>query len=383
MKKDLTIGIDARMWGNKQTGIGRYISCLSEEFFRQAPDINFVLFMRDTDYLKRYAHFKNIKAVKVKERWYSFSEQITLPLRFLNKNLDILFAPHFNVPLIWHGKFVATIHDITPLFFPGHLQKTSLFRKSAFKKVFSSTLKRAQHIIAVSSYTKDQIIKNFDNDVIGAEKKLSVIYEGTSDLCNVEDPNDISIPPLFKKNLSKPYIFFVGVWRPHKNIKGLLEAFVLIKKQLGAKYSLVLGGEEDSRYPQIRETWGKLGLEEDIIRPGFIPDNQLPFWYKNSAAVVIPSFVEGFGLVGLEALKYGAPVAASSGGAIPEILKNAVSYFDPYDWNDMAKVIIDVLENKNERNRQQQAAPAVTSLYSWKESAGQTLDILRRVANND
>ncbi len=379
MKKNITIGIDARMWGNTQTGIGRYISSLSEEFFKQAPEINFVLFMRDIKYIERYAHLKNIKPVKVKERWYSFGEQITLPAHFLNKNLDVLFVPHFNVPLIWRGKFVATIHDVTPLFFQGHLQKTSRIRARAFRTVFSSTLRRAEHIIAVSSYTRDQITKNFGAD---SSRKISVIHEGISDLSdkNIEE-NALTVHRA-KMGISKPFIFFVGVWRPHKNITGLLEAFALIKKKFGDRYSLVLGGEEDIRYPEIRSTWERLGLENDIVRPGFIPDNELPLWYKASAVVVIPSFVEGFGLVGLEAIKYGAFVAASNGGATPEILREAAAYFDPYNSVNMAEVVSNVLENKEEQLRQKQESPKIIELYSWRESAAQTLNILRNAVSN-
>ena len=378
MKKNITIGIDARMWGDKQTGIGRYVSSLSEEFFKQAPENNFVLFMRDIKYLDKYAHYKNIRSVKVNERWYSFGEQITLPAHFLNKNLDVLFVPHFNVPLIWRGKFVTTIHDVTPLFFPGHLQKASSIRSRAFRTVFSSALKRAQHIIAVSSYTRDQVIKNFGRS---SSDKISVIYEGISDLNDKNITENILLAHRIKSGITKPFIFFVGVWRPHKNITGLLEAFALIKKRFGDKYLLVLGGEEDPRYPEIRSTWERLGLENDIVRPGFIPDNELPLWYKTSAAVVIPSFVEGFGLVGLEAIKYGSFVAASSGGATPEVLKGAAAYFDPQDPANMAQVIAGVLQSEEEQVRQKEEADKVISLYSWEKSAAQTLNILRKAAN--
>ena len=107
----------------------------------------------------------------------------------------------------------------------------------------------------------------------------------------------------------------------------------------------------------------------------------MPLWYKTSAAVVIPSFVEGFGLVGLEAIKYGSFVAASSGGATPEVLKGAAAYFDPHDPANMAQVIAGVLQSEEEHIRQKQEASKVISLYSWEKSAAQTLNILRKAAN--
>ena len=379
--KKINIGIDARMWGAKQTGIGRYISSLSEKLVYLAPDCNFILFMRNPEYASHLKN-KNIQVIKAKERWYSFGEQLIFPARLMRHSLDVLFVPHFNVPLFWRGKFVSTIHDVTPLFYPGPLQSRYNLRKAAFKKVFESTLKKARRIIAVSSYTRDEIIKNFHAD----KEKITVIYEGISALgmsggqLTVLSTGDLNAHK-DKYGLKKPYIFFVGVWRPHKNIVGLLEAFATIKKLSGGKYALVLGGEEDSRYPEIRATWQKLGLESDIIRPGFIPDTELPFWYKASSAVVIPSFMEGFGLVGLEAISCGASVVASLGGATPEILQDAAVYFNPYNSEEMAQKILYVMESLEERERQRVAVAKIIPLYSWENNALQTMAILRQAAS--
>lgn len=375
-KKPFTVGIDARMWGAKQTGIGRYISCLSQRMFELSPDSRFLLFMRDVSHGADLGKYPNVRIARAPERWYSVGEQITFPMRLLAKRMDIFFAPHFNVPLLWRGRFVATIHDVTPLFFPGPLQNASSARTAAFKKVFTSTVHRAAHIIAVSQYTKTEIVKHFGGD----GNNISVVYEGLPSFGTSKISDSVLETHRARFGLAKPYVFFVGVWRPHKNLVGLLGAFAALKAQIGPRYLLVLGGEEDPRYPEIRKTWQELGLEKDVICPGFIPEAELPIWYGASSLVVIPSFLEGFGLVGLEALSCGASVAASCGGATPEILKDAAAYFDPADPADMARVMRAVLETEGMRAFQQEKARNVLKLYSWSAAAKETLALLKSAA---
>lgn len=377
MANQLTIGIDARMWGPAQTGIGRYVSSLCASMFARIPDdVRFVLFMLDPSAGSVYKNRSDIAIIPVKERWYSVSEQLTLPLRLAAARPDVLFVPHFNVPLLWRGKFVATMHDVTPLFYPGPLQKRMRVRRAAFQAVFRSTVSRASALIAVSSYTRDAVTAHFRAE----PGKISVIPEGIAPLFFQKVAETQRAAFKTRYHIKKPYLFYTGVWRPHKNLCGLLEAFMIVKARLGSRYTLVLGGEEDPRYPEVRRTWERLGLESDLILPGFIPEEELLLWYKGASAVVIPSFMEGFGLVGLEALAAGVPVAASRAGAMPEVLEGAARYFDPHKVEDMAETIAAVLDDPRERSRQQREAAMLLPNYSWDKAAEETLSILRRVA---
>jgi glycosyltransferase involved in cell wall biosynthesis len=138
---------------------------------------------------------------------------------------------------------------------------------------------------------------------------------------------------------------------------------------------LVLGGKEDPYYPEIRQTWEALGLDRDIVRPGFISEEELPLFYNSADLFVIPSFYEGFGLIGLEAMACGCPVAAANTTSLPEVLGQAAVYFDPNDPEEMAVVIKEVLVNKERQEEMKKLGLEQIKKYSWRECAEKTLAI--------
>lgn len=406
----MRIGIDARMLGFAP-GIGRYIAELTRELFLLDQENEYVMFLREPTYsLYSAREFQRGSALgkvpqgsariwkmRAPERWYGLLEQITLPFRFKNADLDLLFVPQFNVSFWTPCPFFVTIHDVTQLYMPGPLQERSTFRRRAFRAVFRHAVKRARAVIAVSEYTKGEIVKNFNID----PKKIRVIYEGpglsltaketlnskseTLNKPKIQNPNDQNGLELRTSNLELPhgeYVLAVGVWRPHKNFVGLLDSFAALKRSEPAfsDLKLVLVGQEDPRYPEVRERIHSLGLGADVVLDGQADDERLAQWYRGARAVVVPSFYEGFGFVGIEALRYGVPVLSSNNAALPEILGNAALYCDPNSVEDMTKGLRRILNDAHERERILKAAPAVLARYSWKEAAAKTLTLIREAA---
>jgi len=273
LSNGLKIGIDARMYGARQTGIGNYIKHLIEYLAKLDKENEYTIFLLKSEFEKFKFPASNFKKQKVSAHWYSWREQFILPFEFKKAKVDLMHFPHFNRPILYPTKNVVTIHDLTPKFFPGH-KMNSPVRKAGFWLTFSQTVKKAKKIIAVSKATKKDIIKYFKI----SPEKIKVIYEGT---------------------ITKPFILYVGVWRNHKNMVGLIKAFNTLLRKYQLDYQLVLTGEENLYYPEIRKTWENLGLEKNIIRPGFVSKEELTCLYNEASLCVIPSFYEGFGLVGL------------------------------------------------------------------------------------
>lgn len=373
--KIYTIGIDARMYGPEQTGIGNYIRHLIVNLAEIDKRNNYIIFLLDKEYGAFKLPAENFRKARVFSHWYSWREQILLPWEFSKECLDLMHFPHFNTPVLYSGKSVVTIHDITPFFFPGH-KMNSWLRRNAFKFVFNSSIKKASGVIAVSSSTKNDIVKYF-----GLKSgKIDVVYEGVDENFKIL-PNRGKIREELSANynVKKPFIFYAGVWRNHKNIVGLLKAFSIIKKRLGGKYQLVLGGKEDPYYPEIKETICELNLEKDIITPGFIPDSEMALFYNSCAIFVIPSFYEGFGLVGLEAFACGTPVVSSNTTSLPEVLGSSALYFDPRDEEQMAAIMIEALENEKTREQMIQNGLKQVQKYSWRRMAEETHDIYNKI----
>jgi len=370
--KPKKIGIDARMYGYAQTGIGNYIRHLLEYIFKQDTENNYVIFLMPEEFDNFVLPNERIKKVKVLAKWYSWKEQLLFPFQLYIEKLDLMHFTHFNSPILYFRKTIVTIHDVTPFFFPGHKMK-SLVRRIGFRAVFFSSVKKAKRVIAVSVNTKKDIVEHFKIQ----ENKIKVIYEGVDDQFRVIKDRD-KIEKFQKKyNITKPFIFYTGVWRNHKNLVGLIRAFGILKKKYNLDYCLVLGGKEDLYYPEARKTWEKLGLESDIIRTGFIDQEDLPLFYNMAKVFVIPSFYEGFGLIGLEAMACGTPVVSSNTTSLPEVLGEAAVYFDPKKPEEMAERIKLVLIDEKLYNELIEKGFLQLEKYNWAKMGNETMEIYR------
>lgn len=365
-KRRYTIGIDARMYGAGQTGIGTYIACLTEHLFRLDTENRYVMFMLEPEY-SRYNPPVNVRKVRVASPWYSWREQLHLPFYLLRERVDLLHVPHFNSPILYFGKTVVTIHDLTPRFFPGH-KMNSFVRRLGFGLVFDAAVKKASRIIAVSHATKNEILR-FHNV---KSEKIAVIHEGIKPFSE-SGPTREAV--LAKYGITRPFIFYVGVWRNHKNLVGLLKAFSFLKKRFGDNLLLVVGGREDPHYPEVRGNASSLGLSQNIIYPGFIPEDELSVFFRSASAFVLPSFSEGFGFVALEAASLGTPVVASHIPALKEVLGDGALYFDPNDPRDIAEKIERVLLDKELKKALISRGARRVEKYTWRDSARKTIEV--------
>ncbi len=374
--KKYKIGIDARMYGYAQTGIGNYIRHLLKYIFELDKENNYVIFLLPEEYDNFELPNERIRKIKVSAKWYGWKEQILFPIELYKENLDLMHFTHFNSPVLYFKKSIVTIHDVTPYFFPGHKMK-SVIRKIGFRTVFFSSVKKASKVIAVSENTKSDIVKYFKIK----ENKIKVIYEGADSQFKIINNNQKITEIKKKYNITKPFIFYTGVWRNHKNLVGLVKAFGVLKNKYKLNYQLVLGGKEDPYYPEVRKTWEKLGLEKKIIRTGFIKQEELPLFYNAAEIFVIPSFYEGFGLIGLEAMACGTPVVSSNKTSLPEVLGDAAIYFNPNNPEEMAEKMKLVLTDKKLYNELREKGFRQIRKYSWERMGRETMEIYGKILN--
>lgn len=378
--RPVRIGVDARMFGSKTPGlagreepfgIGVYTENLVSHLTQiSPPTIEYVLFTKKELASSLEKKYPRAKIVPTKTHWYTVGEQTILPLIFKKAGLDLLHIPHFNAPLVYAGRVVVTIHDLIPFDFPGHLASKNSLRFKAFEAVFSRSVKKAVFVIAASKATRDQLLRRFPDL---EQKKIRIIYQGIRKL-EIRPRSQRSQLNLLKKlGVKKPYIFYTGVWRPHKNLDGLLEAFVLVQKKTGSKYQLVIGG---SPHPIDKKRIGnlikRLGLANYVLTTGFVEEEVLAILYRQAAVVVLPSLLEGFGHVGLEAASLGTPVAAAKTGSLSEILNGLAEFFNPRSSEEIAHAI---LAAGAKQRRERHITETALARFSWRECARQTLNI--------
>jgi len=180
------------------------------------------------------------------------------------------------------------------------------------------------------------------------------------------------------QKFKKPYLLYVGNAYPHKNLERLILAFKKLIKE-GLDYQLVLVGGEDYFYKKLKKHLNHFNqaerstINQKIIFPGFVSDKELGELYKSASLYIFPSLSEGFGLPPLEAMARGVPVVSSNATCLPEILGDAVIYFDPLDINDMAKQIKKALLGENLRKKLIKKGLEQIKKYSWKKMARETL----------
>jgi len=376
----MKIGIDARMYRSSVAGIGRYSQNLIKNLLSIDHKNRYILFMTDEDAREfRSLNNKN-QNVKIKITnipHYSIAEQTKLPQIIAKEKCDLVHFLNFNYPVRYKGKFLVTIHDLTLFFYPETAKETGPIKRVAFRLVMSRACKNSAKIIAVSKNTKDDIIKYFKTD----PDKIVVIPEAADDKVFIEPSKKLI------QNLKSTYhfahfpiILYVGQWRPHKNIVGLIEAFSKLKKKIPSK--LVIIGKIDPKHKSVQETIDKLNLKSDIVMPGFVSNEELAAWYKIASVFVFPSFYEGFGLPGLEAMAAGTPVVASKTSSLPEAYQDAAIYFDPGNSSEIADKIELVLEDDSLRQDLIKKGKAQVAKYSWKRTAEETLKIYKEVIAN-
>src|SRR3989344_7896067 len=373
------IVIDARMYGAKQTsGIGRYVQRLTEQLFELDKKNQYSLLLnqagRDTFQSPR----ADIKVVPADFGWYSFAEQINIPRILKKTKYDVYHCPHFNLPLRVHHDTVVTIHDLTPKFFPGPRVSRSLVRKIGYKVTVRHALTASKKIIAVSNFTKEMITKNYPKV---EPEKITVIQHGIDS--RYRPVTDVSVREQIKKKygITSRYILYVGVWRDHKNIETLVSAYEPLASNLKQQYQLVLAGQADQNYPEIKKRVSASPARDRIITPGFIDQNDLPALYSEAAVFVLPSFIEGFGLVAGGAAACGPPGVASETSAVTEVLGDAAFYFNPHDPTTLRRKIELVLTSPDQLQAMVAQSRLAIAKFTWRRTAQDTLGLYQSVAS--
>ncbi len=371
----MKIGIDARFYGPKSKGLGRY----TQKLITYLEDIDhkneYVVFLREDNFEEYIPNNKNFIKVKADYRWYSFGEQIFFPFILYKQNCDLVHFPHFNVPILYFRKFIVTIHDLILLHYPTRKNSTrsSLFywiKYLVYRIVIAIVIKRANEIIAVSTFTSDDICSKYPHVC----HKISVVYEAAE----IKVTNKTINKNLQKYGIIGSYMLYVGNAYPHKNLNTLVKAFAKYLDDGGTVKNLVLVGCNDYFYKKLQAYIKKENFRN--IKILFtVSDVLLIALYKQANFFVFPSLYEGFGLPPLEAQLLSIPVLSSNHACMTEILSNhGALYVDARDVDKLAKAMNSIATDKKLRNTLIKNGKINASRYSWQKMAKETYNIYRK-----
>ncbi|WP_444224918.1 glycosyltransferase family 4 protein [Dialister succinatiphilus] len=322
------ITIDARMI--RASGIGTVIENVLKRLIPMREDLQFHLIgnVEELDSLP-LCHTTPVDSNPIVVPIYTIKEQVVMP-GAIPSDTDLLWVPHYNIPLIYRGKMIVTIHDLAHLALP---QFGRLDKRIYAQIMFHEAVKKAAHIVCVSHFTERELIKYTGVN----QKKITVIYPGVD-----EDWYQVSVEP---SPYQKPYILYVGNVKPHKNLKTLIQAFKMIKERI--PHDLVIVGKKDGFITGDRNVCQLSGVLGDRVHfTGYVTRSELKQYYHHADLFVFPSLYEGFGLPPLEARAAGCKrIICSDIPVTREIWGNGVLYFQPEDVPDLARKIVEAVNS--------------------------------------
>ncbi|MEI6690182.1 MAG: glycosyltransferase family 1 protein [bacterium] len=335
----MLIAIDARFYGTENTGLGRYTQNVLAHFFEKDDTNEYIVFV--TPKYARLIFPGRVKVVPINVRHYTLAEQLVIPYLLLKYRAELLYTLHFNAPIFCPVPLVITIHDLIKTHFQdiatsthGHL--AFAIKRWGYRTVMGAVIANAKNIIVPSVAVKSDILTAYP-DAVGT--KIIPIHEAVDSFFVNSAPKIIAKPKIFSSLFN---LLFVGNAYPHKNLTNLLSAFTILRRE--GDYHLTILSKKT---PFLASALKKLNpidrpfvaVDEDVS------DKALLRHYTTTGVLVVPSFMEGFGLPALEALSVGTPVAASDIPVFREVYGKHVTYFNPFDALSMVKGIKQALGN--------------------------------------
>lgn len=297
-----------------------------------------------------------------------FWSKIKLAHELAENKPDLYIEISYAIPRSAPKKSIAFVHDLAWKYFPGSY---SFSEKLSQKSVLRTNIKRAAKIICISETTKKDLIKYFPESKSKAEV-LYLAYDSEKFHANIKPRNVLKI--------EEPYILYVGRIEERKNVRRLVEAFKLVKKEKDIPHKLVIAGNPGHNGQNLIEEINQDGeINKDVILTGFVKDENLPDLYAGANIFAFPSLYEGFGIPILEAMACGIPVLTSESSSLSEIAGDAALLVKPTDTVDIAGGIYELIKNSELRKKLIKNGYDRVKLFSWEKSAKELLAIMEKM----
>ncbi|MBP0595364.1 glycosyltransferase family 4 protein [Paraburkholderia sp. LEh10] len=389
----LRVAMGGRALLTPLTGIGQYAFHLAQEFVRHGHDVRFFygthwsssiasgggnasaaslasasLRTRMASMAKRFAR----RYVPAAYRYMPHIEQFRFDSGVRRDAApQVYHDPNF-IPFRFAGPTVITAHDASWVRYP---QYHPAARLALLRNNFPKALERADRVIVVSEFVRDELISCF-----GARpEKLRVVYNGVSERFTphtAEQTRDV----LSRYELTHgQYFAAVGTLEPRKNLHAALDAHARLPMPVRRRFPLVLIGGEGWLTESLHAALVTSLNDGTVRKLGYVSDEALPVLTAGALALVYPSMYEGFGLPVIEAMAAGVPVICSNARALMEVAGDAGLLCDPSDIAGFADAMQMLIDDAALRALLVARGRKRAGLFSWRRSAQETLDVYRQV----
>ena len=287
--------------------------------------------------------------------------------------IDVLYAPDLYFPPARRAPVLCTIHGVAYLAIP-HLCESDKVR--ALVRAFAYARQRAQHFLAVSESTRQDLLRYTD---LPAER-IHVVTHGVDPAFQPMDRARCRAFVAKRFGLSRPFALYVGVIGRHKNIKGLLEAMAAAMPKVPG-LDLVLAGPFEPEIDRARAFVARSGLEDRVHFIGAVgqEDDTLTQLYNAALALVHPTFYEGWCATPMEAMACGTPVVASDIPPVREVVGEAGALVPPQDVEGWKNQLVRIAEDEAWRADLAEKGLRHVREHTWERAARRLRHVLSLV----
>lgn len=298
-------------------------------------------------------------------------EQLLQPVRLTRSRPDLVHALGYALPLMWPGRALMTICDLSFVRFPELFNRANATYLAAITRL---SARRATHIITISESTRRDVIQLFGVP----PSRVTAIYCGVSD--HFQPPERAALERFrSERGLPERFLLYLGTLEPRKNVPNLIRAYARLRERRTDAPPLVLAGGRGWKDAEVFALIESLGLSSSVVLPGYVPATELPLWYGAALAFVYPSRYEGFGLPVLEAMACGTPVVTSNSSSLPEVVGDAGLLIEPNNVDLLADALERVTSDESLRGTLSLAGRTRAALFRWDRMASETIETYERL----
>lgn len=376
----MRVVLDGRIVLPRMTGAGRYVVEVARRLPALGSDLDVVLLLhpslRNTNVPVTMArHGVTVEYVDL--RVASWRQWIGIPGVLTRMKASLYHYPFLDLPLT-SVPSVVTAYDLNPILDVAYFEGwAGVAKRAVARRLIGSTLRRSRVVLAISEATRRLIAEHYPRF---AHKVRTTHLGVDSEAWASPTPMSVAVPAASETWEKRPYVLYVGVDRPHKNLVRLVRAFDRFRSaQGGARgtgpYLWLAGVGNGSE--ELRQEVVRLALGADVRLTGALSEELLASVYCRAVAFVYVSTSEGFGLPILEAFAAGTPVIAANASSLPEVGGDGAVYADPHSDIDIALALGRVWGDERLRSTLIKRGRKRAVALSWDATAEATLAAYR------
>ncbi len=297
--------------------------------------------------------------------WFDYS----LPGLLRKIKPDVFFSPDGYLSLRTKVPQIPVIHDINFFHYPQYFPFLVRWYYNTF---FPQFAKKADRIITISEFSKNDIAKNYRID----PSKIEVAYNGVhQDLPQFSTEETEHLKKKYTNGSA--YFISVGALYPRKNLSNQLKAFDLFKERTGSEVKFLIVGQSYPESDSIFNTHHQLRHKKDVKILGRLERKELDILLAGAMACSYVSNYEGFGLPVLEAMRCNTPVITSITSALPEVAGDAAMLVDPHSIEEIAFAYENIYMDESLRNSLREKGKIQIRKFNWDQTANKVWEVIQ------